>query len=1472
MTSELAVETLNTLIIEDNLGDARLIRAVLEEEDEIAFELFHASRLGEGLALLEENLIDVVLLDLNLPDSKGMNTVRKLKPFSSQVPVVVLTGLEDHEIALEAVGEGAQDFIIKSQMEAGALVRSIRYSVERVRVEKALLESEERYRTLVEGSLQGLIIFQGDPARIVHASSTFAETLGYHLDTFLNLNPEEIEAIIHPEDRRSAIERYYARMRGEDVPPYHELRLIRKDGSIKWMATYTTSIEFNGEPADHVVLVDINERKIAEEKLRASEARYRAVAETAFTGISIVDPQERITYINPAFAEMLKYEPEELPGASLQQLVDSRGFERIQEQTKKREQGKRAQYELTMYCKDGDVREMLVSASPLFDIEGEFEGSLAVVVDITKRKHHERALRRTTQDLRLLSELNHEANRGASLRELVRDLSDGIQSNYSCQSATVYLMEEGHRLTMQGYTMSPKLRERIERQIGGAMPQVNIILEKSAIVRAVLEEGHAAVFSGPEENRRLIEDYIQSSTMPETGADLFGTLIPSLEDLDTIGSVALIPLLSEGEPVGILQLARDESFSDGDLERLETVAGQLAAIITQRRTTEELRYLKDFNESIVLSMAEGIVVEDADGVITFANPAACEMLGYAAEELVWNHWTAIIPEDQHAVVKGANRRRLEGKSDSYELKLRRKDGGQFDVLVSGTPLYERGQFFGTLAVFTDISSQKSTEASLEKRTREISLLYEAGRNLNRSLNLKQVYRTLFDLVADNLSCDGLFISSFDNEEELIRCEMAFHEGHELNADDFPPIPLEPEGQGTQSRVIRTGESILTVDFQQMVQTSQTMYTVGEEGIVEDAPEDGGEVTRSAMIVPMTLEDRVVGVIQCFSYQADAYTEDDLRILEALATHVAAASTNAALYQQAKYELNERQQAEKALKESEARLWGVVSTAPVIIFTLDKDGMFTLSEGRGLAALDLEPGEVVGQSVFDIYRESPEILKSVRRALKGEDISITVEEASLTFDTRYTPLRGEDGDVIGVLGVATDITERKRAEEQLRHDALHDSLTGLPNRSLFLDRLHHSLRRRERAEDYLFALLYLDLDRFKNVNDSLGHTRGDQLLIETARRLELCLRPSDTVARFGGDEFAVLLDGIRDVSDALRVAARIQLQLTSPFNLSGYEVFTSASIGIAYSATGYENVKDMLRDADIAMYRAKEKGKAQHVVFDQDMHDRAVARLELETDLRRAVENEAFQVHYQPIISVKSGTVQGLEALVRWEHPERGLVSPSEFIQLAEETGLIVSIDRLVIRTACRQLSLWNQERHDLPPLYISLNLSRRNLGRPDLLSEVDKILKETRIAPENMYLEITESGIMQDPTAAQSTLAELRGRGVQSLVDDFGTGHSSLSILQSLPIDGLKVDRSFIMDLEHKQENQEIVQTIIALAQNLGKHSIAEGVETSQQLEILRGMDCEFAQGYLFSKPLPVEQVPSVLDQPERALQVQPSL
>jgi diguanylate cyclase (GGDEF)-like protein/PAS domain S-box-containing protein len=432
----------------------------------------------------------------------------------------------------------------------------------------------------------------------------------------------------------------------------------------------------------------------------------------------------------------------------------------------------------------------------------------------------------------------------------------------------------------------------------------------------------------------------------------------------------------------------------------------------------------------------------------------------------------------------------------------------------------------------------------------------------------------------------------------------------------------------------------------------------------------------------------------------------------------------------------------------------------------------------------------------------------------------------------------------------DITDRKRAEERLLHDAFHDGLTGLPNRALFMDHLKLSVERAKRRDKRLFAVLFLDLDRFKNINDSLGHMVGDQLLVGIARRLEVCLRPGDTVARLGGDEFTVLLEDLNRMSEAIEVAERLQKELSLPFNLNGHEVFTTVSIGIALSTTGYERPEDVLRDADTAMYRAKNLGKARHEVFDKEMHTRALHVLQLETDLRRAVEREEFVLHYQPIVSMESGATVGFEALIRWQHPERGFIPPSDFIPMAEETGLIIPIGQWVLGEACRQIRRWQELYPTYPPLQVSVNLSGKQFMKPNLVDQIRDVLEETGIDPHSLKLEITESIMMENIETAIMMFNQLRTLGLQLSIDDFGTGYSSLSYLHRFPISTLKIDRSFVNLMEDNNENAEIVRTIIMLARNLNMDVVAEGVETVGQLTQLRALKCEYAQGYLFSKPL----------------------
>ncbi len=513
------------------------------------------------------------------------------------------------------------------------------------------------------------------------------------------------------------------------------------------------------------------------------------------------------------------------------------------------------------------------------------------------------------------------------------------------------------------------------------------------------------------------------------------------------------------------------------------------------------------------------------------------------------------------------------------------------------------------------------------------------------------------------------------------------------------------------------------------------------------------------------------------------------------------------------------------------------------------------------------------SVEQIHPEDqPRVLEAAEKAKvtgRGERLEYRMRHKDGTWrnlESVATAIPNEQGQIERLVIVNRDITDRKRAEVALAHNALHDSLTDLPNRALFLDRVRHVLALSHRHTSYKFAVLFIDLDEFKVVNDSLGHAAGDALLIQIARRLSASIRGVDTIsrsvlmqtasqvanegslARVGGDEFTILLEDIRDCGDAIRVAERLQERLIIPFVVERQEVVIAASIGIAFCATSYTNSEDLIRDAEIAMYRAKREGKARCQVFDAEMHIVAVKRLQLETDLRRALELGEFRVHYQPIVSLQSGRIAGFEALSRWQRPE-GLLSPAHFIQIAEQTGIILPMNRLLLREACLQLRAWQSEFPADPPLTMSVNITPREFAQPDLVAQIKTILSEVEIQPSSINVEITETIAMADSQRSSLVLSELKALGVHISIDDFGTGYSSLSRLQGFPVDTLKVDRSFISKIDTDGETRKIVRIIIMLAHNLGLKVVAEGAETAKQVELLKQLKCELVQGYFFARP-----------------------
>jgi diguanylate cyclase (GGDEF)-like protein/PAS domain S-box-containing protein len=446
----------------------------------------------------------------------------------------------------------------------------------------------------------------------------------------------------------------------------------------------------------------------------------------------------------------------------------------------------------------------------------------------------------------------------------------------------------------------------------------------------------------------------------------------------------------------------------------------------------------------------------------------------------------------------------------------------------------------------------------------------------------------------------------------------------------------------------------------------------------------------------------------------------------------------------------------------------------------------------------------------------------------------------------------------VVCIIRDIRERKRCEESLQENALQDSLTGLPNRVLLADRLARNLDLAKRRGEYKFAVLLLDLDRFKLVNESLGHAAGDRLLLDVARRLSACVKQSDTVARTGGDEFVALLEDLESPADATRVAERILQELSRSFLVDGRELFVGASVGIVIGPSGASEPSHLLRDAETAMYRSKSEQKTRYTVFDPEMHEQATETLQLETDLRLALVRGELVVYYQPIVSIHTSEIIGSEALVRWKHPGRGLVSPATFIPLAEETGLIVPLDDWVIREACRQNREWQQAGHRR--MSVSVNVTGRQFRSLDLFFRIERLLKDTGLDARSMKVEVTENVTARDAELAIGTLGRLREMGVQVLIDDFGTGYSSLSQLKRMPIDVLKIDRQFVRDISKDTGSAALISTVILMAHALGFEVIAEGVETPMQLEQLRRHNCDYAQGYLFSPPVPAEQFENLLN------------
>ncbi|MCX7717966.1 MAG: EAL domain-containing protein [Candidatus Sumerlaeaceae bacterium] len=836
-------------------------------------------------------------------------------------------------------------------------------------------------------------------------------------------------------------------------------------------------------------------------------------------------------------------------------------------------------------------------------------------------------------------------------------------------------------------------------------------------------------------------------------------------------------------------------------------------------------------ERIYETMRDGVCGFDPQGRIVFCNPAMALLVGRPIEALIGRTpaeaWNARKSE-------GAGGSRSSSSAVEWEIVL--PDGRRRYAMAKSFDLTTTPPI--VVSIFRDVTERR-------RHQRVNDAIGRLGVGLAAAETMDRIIALVDDAVRALLLCDAFYFAEFDPTRLSLHI-LRLTDVIDGRIQEFEAPEISFERIGASVREALKGDLV--------VLNRKPGNPDSQGGVLFPGTK---RLSASLLFVPIVSGEQTLGVLSAQSYRPEAFSEPDAVLLKRIAD-IAAPAIN-------------RVRALQALQESEERYSLVIRGA--------NDGLWDWNLLTGIVHYsdrwcDLMglTGKAVTRSPEEWFdRIHPEDLPTVKDALKahldGRTEHFEVEHRILLPDgtQRWVGCRGlayraPDGRPLRFAGSAHDITERKEAEERLIRSAFYDELTGLANRALFMEHLQHALNSCRRNHDHQFAVLFLDCDRFKVINDSLGHIVGDRFLVALANRLARAVRPDDIVARLGGDEFTVLLDDLRNSEDAIIVAERIQEALLAAFDVEGNHVYSSVSIGIAYGSASYEKAEDILRDADTAMYRAKLLGRARHVVFDARMRTEVQQSLRLETDLHRAIERQEFEVVYEPIICLRTGQLCGFESLLRWVHPENGRTLPEVFIPFLEETGLITKLGHWGMRNSCRQAAQWQAVFSSrLPRPLVTMNLSSREFAQPDLLRRLDEIMVESSVDTSQIVIEITESTLMGDYTLVNEQLEGIKARGFLLGIDDFGTGYSSLSYLHRLPIDILKIDRSFVLAAVSSAESREIVKTIVALARNLKVKVVAEGIETREHLEQVKAFNCNYAQGYFFSPPVSSEEATEML-------------
>jgi diguanylate cyclase (GGDEF)-like protein/PAS domain S-box-containing protein len=831
------------------------------------------------------------------------------------------------------------------------------------------------------------------------------------------------------------------------------------------------------------------------------------------------------------------------------------------------------------------------------------------------------------------------------------------------------------------------------------------------------------------------------------------------------------------------------------------------------------------------------------------NDAAVEHYGYSRAEFLTLTIKDIRPVGDVPALLGHLRQKGDGVARAGVWSHQKKDGSHISVEIITHVLDFEGRP-AKLVLAHDITKELRVEESLLRLNRTLKVLSRCNETLVRATDEKALLHGVCDIL---VTLGGYLLAwvGFPRQDAARTIEVAAHAG--ADGDYLRTLQLSwgdnEQGRGPTARAIREGEAVVS----RQIGTDPRFPHL--QAMIDDLD------ISAAISLPLRSGEERIGALTICSADAEAFDQEEVKLLSELAEDLAygiVSLRTAAARQQAEESLRLRNRAIEASSNGIMICDAANPETPILYV----NPAFERITGYGA-------GEVLGRSPRFLsgadhdQKGLIDVRESMRLGLEVETVVRNYRKDGSLFwnELSVAPVRDAAGRLTNFVGIVDDVTEHKRYEEQLEHQANFDPLTDLANRNLLADRLQQSLVYADRSQR-LVAVLLLDLDRFKIVNESLGHGQGDLLLQRVAERLTECVRAADTVARLGGDEFVIALAEVAEVGDVGLVVKNFQNALARPFTIAGRELYVTASIGISLYPTDGQDGESLLRHADIAMYRAKEEGRNTFRFFSPEMNLRIMETLDLEADLRRALERDEFVLHYQPKVDLASGRITSCEALVRWQHPEKGMIPPGAFIPLAEETGLIVPLGDWVLHTACAQNRQWQQE--GLPPISVATNLSARQFRETDLVETVQRTLRETGLEPQYLSLEVTESLIMKDPARAATTMRRFKELGIELSLDDFGTGYSSLNYLRSFPVDCLKIDRSFITDVTTDPSAAAVATSIVAIAHSLGLHAVAEGVETQEQLDFLRHCGCDSLQGYYFSRPVPPEAFASLLTEGRR--------